>query len=233
MARGFRFARIVMNAALEHDRRSPLFTLYETEERMTKEAATQEPYERRALLVHLGDVLETVFCLSQCADDYASIGDAVRGNDALASFTLLGFVDQRMTPRDFIRRASGAFFIWPKALLDETLNRPMLASTVKSDLFDDNAAGWRSYVEERRADVPWFGEDVPEVAESAAPAHPAALESTASPSPSPSSTPAPSAEAKTEAIAPKRKPVEPSVKKEVNAKKEPSRYATWPWPDKK
>ncbi|WP_250453517.1 hypothetical protein [Caballeronia sp. ATUFL_M2_KS44] len=194
---------------------------------MTKEAATQDPYERRALLLHLGDVLETVFCLSQCADEYASIGDAVRGNDALANFTLLGFVDQKMTPRDFIRRASGAFFIWPKSLLDETLNRPMLASTVKSDLFDDNAAGWRAYVEERRAEVSWFGDDVPEVAASAAPAH-AAGEAKESPERGSAS------EAKNESVARKGKgsaKAEAAAGKE-SAKDEPSRYATWPWPNK-
>ncbi|MCG7400092.1 MULTISPECIES: hypothetical protein [Caballeronia] len=163
---------------------------------MTKqETATQDPYERRALLLHLGDVLESVFCLSQCADEYASIGEAVKGNDALAGFTLLGFVDATMPPRDFIRRASGAFFVWPKALLDETLNRPMLANTVKHDLFADNAKGWNAYMEERRKEVPWFGEDLPEVATSAAPAHEA--------------TPAAEAEAE-----------------------KPSRYSTWPWPDK-
>ncbi|SAK58177.1 hypothetical protein AWB80_02380 [Caballeronia pedi] len=139
---------------------------------MTKQqTATQDPYERRALLLHLGDVLESVFCLSQCADEFASIGEAVKGNDALAAFTLLGFIDEKMTPRDFIRRASGAFFVWPKALLDETLNRPMLANTVKHDLFADNAKGWDAYAEERRKGVPWFGEELPEVVESAAPAH--------------------------------------------------------------
>ncbi|KMQ72776.1 hypothetical protein BPMI_02735 [Candidatus Burkholderia pumila] len=121
----------------------------------------QDPYERRALL-HLGDVMETVFCLSQCADEYASIGAAVRGNDALSGFTLLAFVDEKMPPRDFIRRTSGAFsfFVWPKALLDETLNRAMLANTVRHDLFDGNAKGWNAYVEERRRDVAWFGADV-------------------------------------------------------------------------
>ncbi|SAK67294.1 hypothetical protein AWB76_03964 [Caballeronia temeraria] len=139
---------------------------------MTKQqTAMQDPYERRALLLHLGDVLESVFCLSQCADDYASIGDAVKGNEALAGFTLLGFIDEKMTPRDFVRCASGAFFVWPKALLDETLNRPMLANTVKHDLFAENAKGWDAYVDERRKDVPWFGEDLPEVATSAEPAH--------------------------------------------------------------
>ncbi|BBU29691.1 hypothetical protein BTHE68_34250 [Burkholderia sp. THE68] len=146
---------------------------------MTKQqTATQDPYERRALLLHLGDVLESVFCLSQCADEYASIGEAVKGNEALAGFTLLGFIDEKMAPRDFIRRASGAFFVWPKALLDETLNRPMLANTVKHDLFADNAKGWNAYAEERRKDVPWFGEALPDVAESAAPAHEAATTST-------------------------------------------------------
>ncbi|BAO88651.1 hypothetical protein [Caballeronia cordobensis] len=139
---------------------------------MTKQqTAMQDPYERRALLLHLGDVLETVFCLSQCADEYASIGEAVKGNDALAGFTLLGFVDEKMTPRDFIRRASGAFFVWPKGLLDETLNRPMLANMVKHDLFADNATGWQAYRTERQREVPWFGEDLPESAQSAAPAH--------------------------------------------------------------
>jgi hypothetical protein len=166
---------------------------------MTKqETATQDPYERRALLLHLGDVLETVFCLSQCADEYASIGEAVKGNDALAGFTLPGFIDSKMTPRDFIRRASGAFFVWPKALLDETLNRPMLANTVRHDLFADNARGWEAYVAERRKDVPWFGEDLPETATSAAPAHEAA----------------------------------PQEKKTKSRAEKPSRYSSWPWPDK-
>ncbi|SAL60100.1 hypothetical protein AWB71_03347 [Caballeronia peredens] len=182
---------------------------------MTNQAtATQDPYERRALLLHLGDVLETVFCLSQCADEYTSIGDAVKGNDALAGFTLLGFVDAGMAPREFIRRASGAFFVWPKALLDETLNRPMLANTVKHDLFADNARGWDAYVEERRREVPWFGADLPEVAQSAAPAHEAAINETA-----PQGA---AQEAAPDAKKPKRKA----------AAEKPSRYATWPWPDK-
>jgi hypothetical protein len=139
---------------------------------MTKhETATQDPYERRALLLHLGDVMEAVFCVSQCADEFATLGDALKTNDALAGFTLLGFIDPAMAPRDFIRRASGAFFVWPKALLDETLNRPLLANTVKHDLFAGNAAGWNAYMQERRKDVAWFGENLPEEARSAEPAH--------------------------------------------------------------
>ncbi|CCD39698.1 unnamed protein product [Candidatus Paraburkholderia kirkii UZHbot1] len=160
------------------------------------------------MLLHLGDVLETVFCLSQCADDYASIGAAVKGSDVLAGFTLLGFVDANMAPRDFIRRASGAFLVWPKALLDETLNRPMLANTVKHDLFADDAKGWEAYVQERRKEVPWFGDHLPDIAKTAAPAHQAATD------------------AKPEATPDSRKP-------QTRATPDtPSRYSTWPWPDK-
>jgi hypothetical protein len=122
-----------------------------------------DPYERRALLLHLGDVLEAIFCLSKCADSRTSIGEALQKDDALVSFAILNHVDAAMHPQDFIRRATGAFFVWPKALLDETLNRQLLAHTVQHDLFAGNATGWDAYVSERRKEVPWFGEDLPKV----------------------------------------------------------------------
>ncbi len=83
---------------------------YLKKQRMTKqEVGVNDPYKRRALLLHLGDVLETVFYVSQCANDYASIGAALPGNDALAEFTWLAFIDENMTPRELIRHTSGAF----------------------------------------------------------------------------------------------------------------------------
>jgi hypothetical protein len=130
------------------------------------EAAMDDPYERRALLLHLGDVLEAIFCLTKCADSRASIGEALQKDDSLASFAILAQIDGAMHPQDFIRRATGAFFMWPKALLDETLNRQMLAHTVQHDLFAGNEAGWTAYVNERRTEVPWFGEDLPKVPDS-------------------------------------------------------------------
>jgi hypothetical protein len=130
------------------------------------EAAMDDPYERRALLLHLGDVLEAIFCLTKCADSRASIGEALQKDDSLASFAILAQIDGGMHPQDFIRRATGAFFMWPKALLDETLNRQMLAHTVQHDLFAGNEAGWTAYVNERRTEVPWFGEDLPKVPDS-------------------------------------------------------------------
>lgn len=96
-----------------------------------------DPYERRALLLHLGDALEALFCLSRCADAHPTIGAALSNEDSLASFSLLGFVDAQMPPRRFIERTASAFFVWPKMLLDESLNRPLLAETVRHDLFEN------------------------------------------------------------------------------------------------
>jgi hypothetical protein len=74
------------------------------------------------------------------------------------SFSILRMVDAEMTPYDFARRAASAFFLWPKALLEEDLNRPLLANLVRHDLFSGHQSGWDSYVVERRELVQWFGE---------------------------------------------------------------------------
>jgi hypothetical protein len=121
-----------------------------------------DAYERRALLLHLGDVLEALSCLSSCvsrgAQRYATLGDALAGEDSLVSFSTLSFLDSELSPQQVIERATAAFFIWPKSLLDEELNRSLLASTVQHDLFAGNLRGWSAYIDERRKDVPWFAE---------------------------------------------------------------------------
>lgn len=117
-----------------------------------------DAYERRALLLHLGDVLETLSCLSRTRDRYKTLGEALLREDFLSEFTLLKQVGANVSPQRIIERATSAFFLWPKTLLDEELNRSLLASTVKHDLFASNAQGWNAYVEERRRDVAWFGE---------------------------------------------------------------------------
>jgi hypothetical protein len=66
------------------------------------EAAMDDPYERRALLLHLGDVLEAIFCLTKCADSRATIGEALAKDDALVNFNILKQVDAGMHPQDFI-----------------------------------------------------------------------------------------------------------------------------------
>ena len=95
----------------------------------------KDAYERRALLLHLGDVLEALSCLSRGGQRYATLGDAIAREDSLATFTWLGYLDAAMTPQQVNERATAAFFLWPKTLLDEDLNRSLLASTVQHDLF--------------------------------------------------------------------------------------------------
>ncbi|WP_438392226.1 hypothetical protein [Caballeronia sp. DA-9] len=122
----------------------------------------KDAYERRALLLHLGDVLEAMFCLSRSGARYATLGHALAAEDSLAGFTWLGFINTDTSPQEFAERAAAAFFLWPKSLLDEELNRPLFASTVRHDLFAGNPQGWAAYLAERRKDVAWFGEGVEE-----------------------------------------------------------------------
>jgi hypothetical protein len=125
---------------------------------MNLEILMKDAYERRALLLHLGDVLEALSCLSRSGQRYATLGDAIAREDSLSGFTWLGYLDAGMSPRQVTERATAAFFLWPKTLLDEELNRSLLASTVQHDLFTGNAKGWEDYVTERRKDVAWFAE---------------------------------------------------------------------------
>ncbi|MFP3647285.1 hypothetical protein [Paraburkholderia sp. SIMBA_054] len=136
--------------------------------------------ERRALLLHLGDVIEAIACVTKCAHRYNTIGEAVRQEESLMTFSILQEVEPEMTPLEFVTRAAGAYFLWPKALLDVNLNRRSLAHLVEHDLFADNEAGWKAYVEDLHADVPWFGRglgaehepDLPPLGDASPPGHP-------------------------------------------------------------
>jgi hypothetical protein len=121
--------------------------------------------ERRALLLHLGDVFEVIACIMKCADRFNTVEQAVAHEDSLTAFPILRMIDVEVTPLEFTRNATGASFLWPKALLDERLNRPLLANLVQHDLFSGNQSGWDAYVTERRQQVPWFGENLDGVSE--------------------------------------------------------------------
>ncbi|WP_213769175.1 hypothetical protein [Caballeronia sp. dw_19] len=121
--------------------------------------------ERRALLLHLGDVLEATACVMKCVNRFNTVGEAAGQEESLMSFSILRMVDAEMTPYEFAKRAASAFFLWPKALLEEHVNRPLLANLVQHDLFSGHQSGWDSYVAERRELVPWFGEGLDLVTE--------------------------------------------------------------------
>jgi hypothetical protein len=122
----------------------------------------KDGFERRALLLHLGEVMQTVACLLQRQDAQDGVHQFVETDMSLANLLLLEQVSPRMTPLEFARRASASFCTWPSALLAAQLNRKQLASSVVRYLFDGNPSGWGAYVAERRIEVPWFGEGVME-----------------------------------------------------------------------
>jgi hypothetical protein len=121
----------------------------------------KDGFERRALLLHLGEVMETVACLLRREAGQHSVHQLAEADTSLASLPLLEQVSPQMTPVEFAQRASAAFCTWPSELLEAELNREELASTVRQHLFAGNPDGWRAYVAELRVEVPWFGDGVP------------------------------------------------------------------------
>ncbi|MGF6743880.1 hypothetical protein [Paraburkholderia atlantica] len=117
----------------------------------------KDAFERRALLLHLADVLEAVnWAINHDVND-KTVRELAETNGPLTRFPLLRNVSAQMTSMEFARRATSAFVEWPRELLEPELNRKRLASSVQRNLFDGNAEGWRAYVAGLRADVPWFG----------------------------------------------------------------------------
>jgi hypothetical protein len=121
----------------------------------------KDAFERRALLLHLGDVLQAVNGLLKCDDNDRTVRELAAANASLAVRPLLTQVSPRMTSKEFVQRATDAFFAWPRELLEPELNRERLASTIQRNLFAGNAEGWRAYVAALKGEVPWFGVGVP------------------------------------------------------------------------
>lgn len=120
----------------------------------------KDAFERRALLLHLGDVLDVIERLS-AGGEYKTLHQLIAANEAFAGIPLLQQVSQQMTPHEFIQRASAAFSAWPRALLEPELNREHLAALVQRNLFPANTAGWRAYVRGLKPEVAWFGDGLP------------------------------------------------------------------------
>ena len=120
----------------------------------------RDAYERRALLLHLGDVLDAVNRLMLCGADTQTVRKAMDANNSLQGLALLMHVSPSMTVRDFVGRAAAAFLSWPRELLELELDREQLARTVQQALFAGNAQGWQAYVATLRDSVAWFGTGV-------------------------------------------------------------------------
>lgn len=117
--------------------------------------------ERRALLLHLGEVMETVASAFKRGGERDTVRHLSAADASLASLRLLEQVSPHMTVAEFAQRTSAAFCTWPSALLEAELDHEALALPVERHLFAGNPDGWRAYIAQRQVDVPWFGEGVP------------------------------------------------------------------------
>jgi hypothetical protein len=124
-------------------------------------------FDRRELLLHLGDMLEALSCLARTGRPEALVKQLAREQDSLQGLEFLRTVSAKMTVAEFGARVASAFFLWPKELLDTELNRNALASTVQHDLFGGNPDGWKAYAAHMQKKVKWFGAGLPKIKEDA------------------------------------------------------------------
>lgn len=114
-------------------------------------------FDRRELLLHLGDILEASSRLAEGGALDAMVSQRVREDASLREFSFLSTLAPTMTVRGFIAGAASAFFQWPRALLAMELNQDVLASAVQHNLFAGNPDGWNAYIANIQEKVQWFG----------------------------------------------------------------------------
>ncbi|MFM0209733.1 hypothetical protein PQQ96_20215 [Paraburkholderia sediminicola] len=149
-------------------------------------------FDRRELLLHLGDMLEALNCLARKSTPIALVAHLMQEEESLQRFAFLRALAPKMTVTELTQRIAGAFSPWPKALLEAELNRDALASSVQRNLFDGNPDGWKAYATHVQRTVKGFGTGLPEMkAEALAkPAHNAAKDATPAAAPVAATLPA-------------------------------------------
>ncbi|WP_137958867.1 hypothetical protein [Burkholderia sp. 4M9327F10] len=116
-----------------------------------------DAFDRRALLIHLGDVLEAMNTLQRCGKDRMTVRELAAASESLGGHPLLTHLSPQTTLREFVAQVARAFSIWPQALLDADLDGERLATSVQRNLFAGNLDGWLAYVAAMQTEVPWFG----------------------------------------------------------------------------
>ncbi|CAH2780655.1 MAG: hypothetical protein PPHEINF_1692 [uncultured Paraburkholderia sp.] len=119
-------------------------------------------FDRRELLLHLGDMLAASSSLARAGAPETPVVQLLNQQDLPADLAFLRALDPRMTVSDFARVAS-AFSRWPQELLNIMLDHESLASTVQQALFEGNPRGWDSYVAHVQNKVTWFGTRLPKM----------------------------------------------------------------------
>ncbi|PRX36393.1 hypothetical protein B0G75_101582 [Paraburkholderia sp. BL18I3N2] len=114
-------------------------------------------FDRRELLLHLGDILAALNCLNDANEPGATVAQLVQKHASLQDFAFLHALPPTMTATEFGTRVARSFFSWPSELLEADLNRDTLASTVQQNLFAANPDGWNAYLGYVQKKVKWFG----------------------------------------------------------------------------
>ncbi|PTB18653.1 hypothetical protein C9I57_21840 [Trinickia symbiotica] len=123
-------------------------------------------FDRRELLLHLGDVLEAASGVAKIDRPDVPVSRLALSDSSLQAFPFLRNVATRVLAKDFSQRVASAYGHWPRALLEAELDHAALALPVRRELFDGGADGWDAYVGYMRQKVIWFGVELPDNATS-------------------------------------------------------------------
>ena len=121
----------------------------------------KDAFERRALLLHLGDALHAIAAALAADATQSTWQDLLNAHKELGGRAWLVALSPDTATADFAKRASASFAEWPALLLEERVDYVRLALAVRSNLFAGDPAGWRSYADAIRREVAWFGDDLP------------------------------------------------------------------------
>ena len=121
----------------------------------------KDAFERRALLLHLGDALQTLSTALAADAKHHTVHHLLNAHPELAGHAWLAAVSPKMKAAEFANRASASFAEWPALLLEEQVDYTRLALTVRDHLFSDDRTGWRTYVDAMKREVEWFGDALP------------------------------------------------------------------------
>ena len=121
----------------------------------------KDPYERRALLLHLGNVLwgaSDIAVRQRNECDEIPVRNLCAVGELAKTLPWLEHLSPQISAREFVARALEAFRSWPEDLLELPLDHAKLAGPVREHLFADNPQGWQAYTAMLQGEVPWFGE---------------------------------------------------------------------------
>ncbi|WP_109482564.1 hypothetical protein [Paraburkholderia sp. C35] len=121
----------------------------------------KDAFERRALLLHLGDALHAISAALADHAKHHTLHHLLNAHPELAAHAWLAAMPPKMKTADFAARASASFAAWPALLLEEQVDYSALALAVHDNLFAEDRSGWPAYIGAIKPEVEWFGDALP------------------------------------------------------------------------